>query len=182
MFRRICKITFISHGATVHSMAGIIGCELKYPKLNDLGEEEMEKVCEYLKQRGVSYDRIYTCPNACCTQSAQVIAKLFKQKAQILDLNSRKYGEWQGMLYSDLLKNNGPEVLAQCPAGGETIKDFNKRVSDCIDKLIFENKGNRIIIVATHEIIQSALAKTLGLTPENQHKILIKNRSKIKRK
>ena len=177
MFKRICKITFISHGATVYTMGGIIGCGLKYPKLNDFGQDELRKVCDYLKQRGVSYDNIFTCPDACCAQSAQIIAKLFKQKSKIIDLPSRNYGEWQGMLYSDIMKNKGPEVLAQCPLGGEPIEAFNKRVSDIIDRLVYENKGTRIIVVATPGIIGAAVAKTLGLTVENQHKVLIKTGS-----
>ena len=44
MFNRICKITFITHGATVYSLDGIINNTLKYPKLNDFGEEEIQKV------------------------------------------------------------------------------------------------------------------------------------------
>ena len=158
-------------------MAGIIGNGLKYPKLNDFGEEELEKVCEYLEKRGVAYDSIYTCPNACCIQSAQIIAKLFKQKAVTIDLLPRNYGEWHGMLYNDIFKNEGTKTLAQTPKDGESIKDFNNRVSAEIDKLVAENAGNRIIVVATSEIIQSALAKTLGLSPENQYKILIKTGS-----
>ena len=177
MFKRICKITFISHGATVHSMAGIISNGVKYPKLNDFGEEELEKVCEYLEKRGVAYDNIYTSPNACCSQSAQVIAKLFKQKARIINLLPRNYGEWEGMLYNDVYKSNGAEAMAQTPNGGEPLKDFNKRVAAVINKLVSENAGNRIILVTTPDIIQSALAQALGLSPKNQHKILVKTGS-----
>lgn len=177
MFRRICKITFISHGATVHSMDGIINDTLKYPKLNEFGEEEIQKVCEYLEKRGVSYDKIYTSPNACCSQSAQIIAKLFKQKAIPLNLNQRNHGVWHGSSLMDLYKEYGSDILTQTPEKGEAIVDFNKRVSDIIEQLIIENKGNRIIIVTTPEIIQSAIAKTLGLSLENQHKILIKTGS-----
>ena len=177
MFKRICKITFISHGSTVYSMGGIIGNDLKYPKLNDFGEKEIDKVCEYLKDRGVAYDNIYTCPNACCTQSAQIVANLFKQKAKTVDLLPRDFGEWKGLLFNDILKENGPDILAQTPENGESLKDFNKRVSKIIKKLISENKGSRIILVATPEIIQSALAHTLGLSSQNQHKILIKTGS-----
>ena len=43
MFKRKCKITFISHGATVHTMDGIICDTEKYPKINEFGEEEIEK-------------------------------------------------------------------------------------------------------------------------------------------
>jgi len=177
MFKRICKITFISHGATVYSTAGIIGCGLKYPKLNDLGEDELEKVCEYLEKRGVAYDNIYSCPNICCNQSAQIVAKLFKQKVKVIDLPSRNYGEWHGMLYNDVIKGNGPEFLSNSPENGESLKDFNKRVKKTINTLIAQNKGSRIILVATPEVIQSALADTLKLKPENQHKILVKTGS-----
>ena len=177
MFKRICKITFISHGATVYSMAGIVGNGLKYPKLNDFGEEELEKVCEYLRNRGVAYDNIYTCPNTCCNQSAHVVARIFKQKAKIIDLAPRNFGDWNGMLYSDIMKDGGPEVFAQTPPNGEPLKTFNKRVLKVIKHLVSENKGSRIILVATPEIIQAALADTLGLSSENQHKILIKTGS-----
>ena len=177
MFKRICKITFITHGATVYSQDGIINDTLKYPKLNDFGEEEIEKVCEYLEKRGVSYDKIYTSPNACCTESAHTIAKLFKQKAIPLELIARNHGVWQGSSLSDIFKEYGPMALTQTPEKGESIEDFNKRVSKTIDKLVKENKGHRIIIVTTPGVVQSALAKTLGLTPENQHKILVKTGS-----
>ena len=43
--------------------------------------------------------------------------------------------------------------------------------------MIIENKGNRIIIVTTPEVVQSVVAKTLGVKPENQHKTLIKTGS-----
>lgn len=177
MFKRICKITFITHGATVYTLDGIINDALKSPKLNEFGEEEIEKVCEYLKQRGVSYDNIYTSPNACCTQSAGIIAKLFKQKPVTIDLKNRNHGVWQGSLYSDLFKEHGASLLTETPENGESLKDFNKRVSQTINKLIKENKGNRIIIVTTPEVVQAALAKTLSLEPENQHKMLIKTGS-----
>ena len=177
MFKRICKITFIAHGATVYSMDGIVNDTLKYPKLNEFGEEEIEKVCEYLEKRGVAYDKIYTSPNACCTQSAQIIAKLFKQKAITTDLTQRNHGTWHGSFYADLFKENGPAVLTQTPEKGESLSDFNKRVSKSIDKLIKENKGTRIIVVTTPEVIQSAIAKALNINPENQHKTLIKTGS-----
>ena len=177
MFKRICKITFITHGATVYSLDGIINDTLKYPKLNEIGEEEIDKVCDYLKKREVSYDKIYTSPNTCCIQTAEVIASLFKQKAITLDLLQRNHGVWHGCYYADLFKEHGRTVLTQTPEEGESLSDFNKIISKVIDKLIIENKGNRIIIVTTPEVVQSVVAKTLGVKPENQHKTLIKTGS-----
>lgn len=177
MFKRICKITFITHGATVYTLDGIINDSIKYPKLNDFGEEEIEKVCEYLEKRGVAYDKVYTSPNACCTESAHTIAKLFKQKAIPLDLTPRNHGDWQGSSLAEIFKEYGAGALAQTPENGESLADFNKRVSKTINKLIKENKGHRIIIVTTPGVVQSALANALSLTPENQHKMLIKTGS-----
>ena len=68
-------------------------------------------------------------------------------------------------------------VFSQTPANGESLEDFNKRITDTIDGLIKENKGNRIIVVTTPEIVQAALAQALELNPENQYKILIKTGS-----
>lgn len=177
MFKRICKITFIAHGATVYSTDGIISDTLKSPKLNEYGEEEIDKVCEYLKQRGVAYDKIYTSPNACCTQSAQTIAKIFKQKPVELNLKPRNHGVWHGSFFADLFKEYGMSVFSQTPVNGESLENFNQRITNTIDGLIKENKGNRIIVVTTPEIIQAALAQTLELNPENQYKILIKTGS-----
>ena len=177
MFKRRCKITFITHGATVHSMDGIINNNLKYPKLNEFGEEEIEKVCEYLEQRGVAYDKIYTSPNACCTESAHTIAKLFKQKPETIDLIPRNHGAWHGHSLADLFKEFGSNALTHTPENGESLEDFNKRVDKIINKLVKENKGNRIIVVTTPGVVQAVIAKVLQLKPENQHKVLIKTGS-----
>ena len=177
MFKRKCKITFITHGATVHSLDGIISDSEKYPKLNEFGEEEIEKVCEYLKNRGVAYDKIYTSPSARCTQSAQIIAKLFKKKTTTIPLAARKHGEWSGQIIMDLFDEYGPDVILKTPKGGEALSAFNKRVAKIIEGLIEENLGNRIIVVTTPDVVQAAIAQTLNFTDENQFKVLIKTGS-----
>jgi len=177
MFKRKCKITFITHGATVHTMDGIINDSEKYPKLNDFGEEEIEKVCEYLNLRAVNYDKIYTSAATRCTQSAQIIAKLFKKKITTIDLKGRNHGEWNGLSINDLYEKYGVKLFEQNPEGGESLKDFNSRVAETIKHLVEENRGNRIIVVTTQDVVQSAVAQTLKLTPKNQFKVLIKTGS-----
>ncbi len=177
MFKRKCKITFITHGATVHTMDGILSDAEKFPKINDIGEEEIEKVCEYLTSRGVQYDKIYTSSSARCTQSAQIVAKLFKKRITTIDLPSRKLGDWNGQSVHDLYKEYGTRAIGMKPKGGEGLKEFNKRVGETIEKLVEENRGNRIIVVTTPDVVQAAIALTLNLTPENQFKNLIKTGS-----
>ena len=177
MFKRKCKITFISHGATVHTMDGLVNDADKFPKLNDIGEEEIEKVCEYLTKRAVHYDKIYTSASTRCVQTAQIVAKLFKKRTTTIDLPSRRYGVWNGLSFQEICKQDDTGLLAKTPKGGESIKKFNKRVSDTINSLVDENRGNRIILVTTPDVIQAAIALTLELTPENQLRNLIKTGS-----
>ena len=177
MFKRKCKITFITHGATVHSMDGIISDSEKYPKLNDFGEEEVKKVCEYLKNRAVSYDKIYTSSSTRCIETAQIIAKMFKERTTTIDLPPRKHGEWCGMSFAEIYEEYGAKAILQTPSGGEALSDFNKRVKSVVKKLIDENRGNRIIVVTTPDVVQSAVAQTLGLRGANQFKVLIKTGS-----
>lgn len=122
MFKRKCKITFISHGATVHTMDGIICDTEKYPKINEFGEEEIEKVCEYLENRAVTYDKIYTSSSARCTQSAQIIAKLFKKEITSIDLPARNHGEWSGRSYSDVLMSLDRKLLYRNQKAGNLLK------------------------------------------------------------
>lgn len=177
MFKRKCKITFITHGATVHTMDGIMSDSDKFPKINDIGEEEIEKVCEYLTSRGVQYDKIYTSSSTRCTQSAQIVAKLFKKRITTIDLPSRKLGDWNGQSYSEIYDQYGSAALTKTPKGGESITKFNLRVAKVIKTLINENQGNRIIVLTTPDVVQSAIALTLNLTPDNQFKNLIKTGS-----
>lgn len=177
MFKRKCKITFITHGATVHSIDGIISDNEKYPKLNDLGEDEIEKVCEYLENRAVHYDKIYSSTSSRCTQSAQIIAKLFKKRITTINLPSRKYGEWEGQSLYEIYKKYGENAIVENPKGGESLKNFNKRVNEVIKKLVEDNRGNRIIVVTTPDVVRAAVANTLDLNPESQFKLLIKTGS-----
>ena len=78
MYMRKCKITFIAHGATIHSEEQRFSDIGKYPPLNESGTQEILKICEYLKNRGIKNDAIYSSPSIRCQQSAEYIAKLFK--------------------------------------------------------------------------------------------------------
>lgn len=185
MFNRKCKITFISHGATVHSEENRISDNGSYPPINEAGEEEIEKICEWLKKRAIKNDVIYTSSELRTIQSAQMISKVFKKDFEVADgLHSRRYGVWSGLTF-DQIENKYPQMLEQlhenpcsyCPENGETVLDFNKRVSKIIKKIVNENIGNRIIIVTHPEVIQAAISKAIQLPPQHQSKVYIKTGS-----
>lgn len=185
MFKRKCKITFISHGATIYSEENRISDNENYPPINDAGEEEIEKICQWLKKRAIKNDKIYTSSALRTIQSAQMISKVFKTDFEILDgLSPRKCGIWSGLTFEQI-EEKYPHMLEQlhenpcsyCPDCGETILDFNKRVSRIIKNIVNENTSNRIIIVTHPEVIQSAISKAIQLSPKHQAKVYIKTGS-----
>lgn len=180
MLKRKCKITFVAHGATIHSQEGIISDSEKYPPLSKHGVEEIQKICEYIKKRGIRDNKIYTSPAVRCIQSAQEISKVYKQDYEVLkDLKVRKCGVLNGKTFNYLLKkySNNPSFAALDFEDGESLTDFNKRVIDVIDNLVENNIGNRLIIVTYQSVIQAVVAHILGIAPENQAKVLIKTGS-----
>lgn len=185
MFNRKCKITFISHGATIHSEENRVSDNENYPPMNEAGEEEIEKICEWLKKRSIKNDVIYTSPALRTIQTAKKIAKVFKTDFEILeDLHPRKFGVWSGLTYEQI-EDKYPQMLEQlhenpcscCPDKGENVLEFNKRVSKLIKKIVNENIGNRVIIVTYPDIIQSAISKAIQLSPQHQKNIYIRTGS-----
>lgn len=151
MFNRKCKITFISHGATIHSEENRISDKENYPPINEAGEEEIEKICEWLKKRAIKTDKIYSSPALRTIQSVQIVAKALKKDFEVLD---------------DLLSKKN-----------EDITEFNKKVAKVVKKIVEENAGNRIIIVTHPEVIQAAISSAIGLPVKNQSNVYIRTGS-----
>lgn len=151
MFNRKCKITFIAHGATIHSEENHVSDRENYPPINEAGEEEMQKISEWLKKRAVKTDKVYTSPALRTIQSAKIISKSIKKEFEILDgLTSKK---------------------------NEEVFDFTKRISVTVKQIVEENIGKRIIIVTYPEVIQAAISSAIKLSAKNQTNIYIKTGS-----
>lgn len=182
MFKRKCKITFIAHGSTIYSEENRLTNKIDYPPLNDNGYQEIKKIAEFVKIRGLKTDNIYCSPALCCVQSAEILADELKQDfTPINDLYTRKCGVWSGLSFDEIEKQY-PEMLEElhrtpqnfCPEGGEDIDVFNKRVNDIVSQVIEKNLRGRVIIVTHPSVIQSAIKNALSIPPEHQYKIYIK--------
>ena len=184
-FSRKCKITFICHGATIYSEENRLSDVENYPQLSELGQDEVERITEYLRRRAVKNDVIYTSPSVRTMQTAKVISKLYKEEALVLeDLHPRKCGKLNGLTleqietkYPDLLESwfNNQEYDEDLEA--ESINDFIIRVKKIIDEVVAQNEGNRVIIVTHPDVIQAAICAALEMPANKIAKIFIRTGS-----
>ena len=184
-FNRKCKITFICNGATLFSEDDRFTDSVNYPPINEKGQEEIEKICDFLKNRGVKNDKIYTSPALRSVQSASMIAKLFKQDFEIIqDLNPRKCGSFNGLTYEQI-DEKYPDALYKLmsnpdiptPDDAETVSHFINRIKNTIDAIIKNNEGNRIIIVTHKDVIKASICAALNMPDSSLHRIYIKSGS-----
>ena len=184
-FRKKCKITFLCHGATIYSEEGRFSDLENYPPLSDLGVTEMENLLDYLRERGVKNDVIYSSPSVRTRQSALMIAKAFKTDYIVVDdLKPRAYGAWNGLTLSQLIDTyqHGIDALLENPdketmQGAESSAEFIARVKTSIEKLVDQNIGNRVIVVTHPEVIQAAICAALEIPADKLPKIFIRTGS-----
>ncbi len=184
-FIRKCKITFICHGATIYSEENRLSDVENYPQLSELGQDEVDRIAEYLRRRAVKNDVIYTSPAVRTTQTAKIISKLYKQSPIVLeDLHPRKCGKLNGLTIEQI-ENKFPNLLESWfnnqeydeNLEAESINDFIARVKKIIDDIVVQNEGNRVIVVTHPEVIQAAICAALEMPANKIAKIFIRTGS-----
>lgn len=180
LFKRKCKITFISHGSTIYTEENRLCDNESYPPLNDKGKEEAENIAKWIIRRSPRVDKIYTSGAQRCLQTASIVAKAYQKDFEILDdLHNKKAGKWSGLCFDQIeekfpkeleLYHNDPETYSH---EGESLKELGERVSLFIDKMVQENITKRIIIVTHPDIIKSAIRNALEFPIKNQNRVFI---------
>jgi len=51
LFKRKCKITFISHGATINTEENRFFDDENFPSLNENGRDEIENIAKWLDEK-----------------------------------------------------------------------------------------------------------------------------------
>ena len=184
-FNRRCKITFICNGATIYSEDDRFTDSENYPPLSENGQQEIEKICEFIRKRGIKNSKIYSSPAVRSRKSAEMVAKVYKQDFQVIeDLHPRKCGSFNGLTFEQIYEKypddmerllNSPETAV--PDDAESISAFITRVGDTLNRIIEENIGNRIVIVTHKDVIKAAICLALNIPHSSLSKIYIKSGS-----
>ena len=59
LFKRKCQITFIAHGATIYTEENRICDKESHPPLNEVGQNEADKIARWIVKRSPNIDKIY---------------------------------------------------------------------------------------------------------------------------
>ena len=180
-FKRKCKITFIRHGSTINTEENRFFDDERFPAINETGRNEMEAISEWIDNTGLKIDKIYTSPALRCVQSTRVLSDICSQDFEILfSLTGRKNGIFSGLTIEEINKKypgdiekyyKTPELYT--PNGGESLEELNHRVDAILQEIINKNKNKRLVIVTHGEIIQSAIANSLGIPLNKQFQIYV---------
>jgi len=185
LFKRKCKITFISHGATINTEENRFFDDENFPSLNENGRDEIENIAKWLDDKALKIDKIYASSATRCIQSARIISETINQEFEVLEnLTNRKVGEWSGLSFEDI-EQKFPNKISEfytspehfVPNGAELLSEFNNKVNNQINEIIKNNTNKRLVIITHPEVIKAVIANALNIPLCNQFKIHIQTGS-----
>lgn len=175
-------VSLVRHGETEWNILGRFqGCTDI-----ELSEEGIVQA-GYLKNKiKNNYDIIYTSPLKRAVKTAEIIAES-KGISPIIapEIREINFGKWEGLNVKDIQSDfpneftrwrNDKEEAPIC-GGDLSIKKASERAKDAIIKIVKENIGKNIIVVAHGGIIKAALIGIFGWDMTMYHKIFLGNTS-----
>ena len=156
-------IDLLRHGSLEKS--GLF-CAPPEIKLNDAGYEAMDR-----NTVNESWDRIVTSPYARCQSFAEQLAKTSDSQLTIENnLRELDFGDWSGLSNEQVWQASQTQLellwtnpLAFTAPGGESMIDFVERVKQSWQRLVEDNKGENILLIAHAGVIRVILSQLLDI-------------------
>lgn len=160
-------LTLVRHGQTDWNLARRIQGATDIP-LNETGRADARTAAERLE--GTTHHAIYSSPLLRARETAEIIADQLGLGAPVLvpDIREREFGEGEGMLVSEYMKNYG-DWLAPVP-GAETLDEVAARAMDALDEIARDSRrrstpvAESVIVVAHGGVIRSLISHVSGGT------------------
>ncbi len=174
-----CWCYLIRHGATEINLADpprLQGRMLDAP-LADIGERQAE--CTGRLLSSVAVQRVLTSPMLRARQTSERIAAPHGLEPEIVEeLVEVDVGVWEGLPW-DVIARDYPESQRRFLEdagrygyeGGENLQSVQARVVPVFTRLLAENRGRRIVVVAHNVVNRCYLVHLLGI-PVSQYRII----------
>jgi alpha-ribazole phosphatase len=143
-------------------------------KLSDVGFRQAERLHNRLATEKI--DAIYSSDLSRASTTAEIIASKHELDVIICaELREMNFGELEGLTFteisqlypevSELWRQRSPKL--KCP-GGESLDQFNRRVSQFVGRLEKHAPQETILIVAHSGSLRSLVCHLLGIGPERR--------------
>jgi broad specificity phosphatase PhoE len=178
-----CFLYLIRHGATANNLEKPprVQGQGSDPPLTPVGTQQAQQTGEFLRSVGLS--GVYASPLLRAVQTAEAVAAPHGLAVQIFpDVIEVDTGEWDGLNWDEIQREyaeayhsfmHTPETHGY--PGGETMTDVLGRSSAAIEKLMSENVGRSIAMVAHNVVIKCYLGHVLGLPSVKARSLSQKN-------
>ena len=146
--------------------------------MSEVGVIQMEHLAGRL--RLVNIRAIYSSDLKRSFMGARIIARHHDAPLHILpELREMHFGEWEGLTMIeirerfpiDLEKRNADLLNYRSPGEGESIGHLSKRVMNCFETILEDQKGNDILLVGHGAVNRVILCDALGLDLRRMFKI-----------
>lgn len=151
------KIFIARHGQNLDNLNKILNGHRDEP-LTSLGEEQAHRTATYIKESGLSLDKIYSSPLKRAFRTADIISEdlhLPKPETEA-DLIERDFGVMTGQPVSKIEELCAPDIVKTdtityflSPEGAETFPDLIKRADRVLKKIQSTHSEGSILLV-TH--------------------------------
>ena len=138
--------------------------------ITEVGKIQMESLAERL--RVVNIRDIYSSDLKRAEMGARIIGRHHDVRHYIRpELRELYFGDWEGMPMAEINDSFPGELERrlkdiknfQPPGGGENMTNLSERVMPCLHKILEEQKGKEILIVAHGGVNRIILCNALGI-------------------
>lgn len=164
----ICEIVVVRHGQTESNRTGTLQGQLDTP-LDELGILQAQAVANRLKKW--QFDAVYSSDLGRAMNTARTIVQYHPglEISPTCALREWNLGVLQGQKLEDLRREH-PEIMRafreemadQAIPGGESLREFQKRVSELLDMLSQQYNGKRVLLVSHGGAMQRILRHCTG--------------------
>jgi broad specificity phosphatase PhoE len=150
------------------------------PGLNAQGQLQAQRLGKYFAELR-KVDALYVSPSLRTRQTLQSIAQGRDIPVVVIpELGERGMGLWDGCAAEEIQQKDPEgwrrwktEPLSFAPPGGESLTDFNHRVTKAVD-MILEKEGGGTVAVVTHVgPIRMTTGAALGIPLENTRRLIV---------
>lgn len=172
------ELWLVRHGQTDWNVEGRYQGQADMP-LNEIGVKQARDLAERL--RDVNYAAIFSSDLQRASSTARILAgdKEVKIDPRLREIHQ---GEWEGQLfsvirqrYADYFTQRKENPLQSRPPGGESLQEVADRVKECVDEIVHQFGGERVLIVSHGLAIATVLAAVKGYSLEKAFELIPDN-------